>query len=43
MIQNHTGSLEQIDNSIILQQSSHVFHDPVACYMEGLKIKICIH
>jgi hypothetical protein len=32
-MQNHTDSLEQIDKK--LQQSSHVFDDPIACYMEG--------
>jgi hypothetical protein len=31
-MQDHITSLEQIDNK--LQQPSHVFHDPVACYME---------
>ena len=30
---NHTDSLEQIDKK--LQQYSHVFDDPIACYMEG--------
>jgi hypothetical protein len=33
LMQGHIVSLEQIDNK--LQQPSHVFHDPVACYMEG--------
>jgi hypothetical protein len=33
LMQNHIDSLEQIDKK--LQQSSHVFDDPVACYMEG--------
>ena len=32
-MQNHTDSWETIDKK--LQQSSHVFNDPVACYMEG--------
>jgi hypothetical protein len=32
-MQSHIDSLEQIDNK--LQQSSHVFDDPVACYMES--------
>jgi hypothetical protein len=31
---NHTNSLEQIDE--ILQQSSHVFDDPVTCYVENI-------
>ena len=30
---NHTNSLEQTHKK--LQQSSHVFNDPIACYMEG--------
>jgi hypothetical protein len=34
LMQNHIGFLEHNDN-IINQQPSHVFHDPVACYMEG--------
>jgi hypothetical protein len=33
LMKNHTDSLEQIDKK--LQQSSHVFDDPAACYMEG--------
>jgi hypothetical protein len=33
-MQSHIDSLEQIDNSIIQQQTSHVFYDPVACYMD---------
>jgi hypothetical protein len=33
MMQNHTDSWETIDKK--LQQSSHVFNDPVSCYMEG--------
>jgi hypothetical protein len=33
LMQNHIDSLEKIDKK--LQQSSHVFDDPVACYMEG--------
>jgi predicted transcriptional regulator len=33
MMQSHTDSLEQIDNK--LQQSSRVFDDPIACYMES--------
>ena len=32
-MQNHTDSWETIDKK--LQQSYHVFNDPVACYMEG--------
>jgi hypothetical protein len=32
-MQNHTDSLEQIDKN--LKQSSHVFDDPIAFYMEG--------
>jgi hypothetical protein len=33
LMQNHTDSWETIDKK--LQQSSHVFNDLVACYMEG--------
>jgi hypothetical protein len=33
LMQNHIDSWETIDKK--LQQSSHVFNDPVACYMEG--------
>jgi hypothetical protein len=33
LMQNHTDSWETIDKK--LQQSSHVFNDHVACYMEG--------
>jgi hypothetical protein len=31
---NYIDSVEQIDKT--LQQSSHVFDDPVNCYVEGL-------
>ena len=34
LMQNQTDSWETIDNK--LQQSSHVFDDPVTCYVEGL-------
>jgi hypothetical protein len=34
LMPNHTNSLEKIDKK--LQQSSHVFDDPVTCYVEGL-------
>jgi hypothetical protein len=33
LMQNHTDSWETNDKK--LQQSSHVFNEPVACYMEG--------
>jgi hypothetical protein len=33
LMPNHTDSLEQIDKK--LQQSSHVFDDPVTCYTKG--------
>jgi hypothetical protein len=33
-MQNHTDSWETIDKN--LQQSSHVFNDPVTCYVGGL-------
>jgi hypothetical protein len=35
-MKNHIGSLKQDDNIINQQDSSHVFHDPVSCYMEGI-------
>ena len=34
LIPNHTDSLEEIGKK--LQQYSHVFDDPVTCYVEGL-------
>jgi hypothetical protein len=34
LMQNHTDSLEQIDNK--LQQYSYVFDDLITCYVEGL-------
>jgi hypothetical protein len=40
-MQNHTDSREKIDKK--LQQPSHVFDDPVTCYVEVLSVKNCIH
>jgi hypothetical protein len=34
LMPNHTDSLKKVDKK--LQQSSHVFDDPVSCYVEGI-------
>jgi hypothetical protein len=34
LMPNHIDSLKKIDKQ--LQQSSHVFDDPITCYVEGL-------
>jgi hypothetical protein len=36
LMQNHIDSWETIDKKLL--QSSHVFNDPIACYMESFII-----